>query len=411
MKHHFPGLKKDHTAAGTLRWRVRMEGNRNKLTKIPMGPGEPGFDEHYHAARAGQKLEVAKPVRANKGTLDELCDRFLVWMKGQVDAGNLSAMTLSSRRTGLAQACETRDPDGDRTGALDADLPREAFIYIRDAFAERTGAAATCLKALRAAYAWGEDRGYPSSSPVFSVKSGHRSKGGAIPWSAHDVERFLATHGPGTMARLWFCLSYDSHGRIGDMHWLGCGNEAIHNGDPYLEWQPSKKGSAFVSIPLGEMLATELQYHEDRDTYLVTEYGKPFASAGSLDNRVRKWIIAAGLSKTVRNEAGEIEVKATRSQHGIRKGVAELMAERGATEYELMAAFGWTDTKTPSIYTKKFERRGAATSGMKRLPRLTSGPRPENCGPHSSPNANKIGISEEEWQPVGAFTIAKKTIC
>jgi hypothetical protein len=32
------------------------------------------------------------------------------------------------------------------------------------------------------------------------------------------------------------------------------------------------------------------------------------------------------------------------------------MAELGATEYELMAAFGWAEAKTASVYTKKFKR-------------------------------------------------------
>jgi integrase len=306
-------------------------------------------------------------VKAKRGTLDAMCDEFLKWMEGQVEAGNLSQLTLNSRRTGLSQACETKDPQGDRIGSLDADLPREAFVYIRDKFGGRTGAAATCLKALRAAYKWGKDRGYPANSPVFGVESGHKPKGGATSWSAEDVEKFLKAHGPGAMARLWFCLAYATHGRIGDAPFLGPGNEAIHDGDRYLEWQPRKSGSAFVSIPLDDMLAEELKNHEARDTYLVTEYGRPFASSGSLDNRVRKWIVAAGL-------VGE-NGKANRSQHGIRKGVAELMAANGATEYELMSAFGWTEAKTASVYTKNFQRRGAARSAHRRASGAQGGPR------------------------------------
>jgi len=105
-----------------------------------------------------------------------------------------------------------------------------------------------------------------------------------------------------------------------------------------------------VSIPLDEILEEELENHEPRDTYLVTEYGQPFASSGSLDNRVRKWIVAHGL-------VGE-DGKANHSQHGVRKGVAELMAAHGATEYALMSAFGWTEARTAGVYTRKFQRRG-----------------------------------------------------
>lgn len=168
MRHRFPGLLRDTTAAGTLRWRVRKEGEPNKKIPIPCGPGEPGFHEHYYAARAGEKLEIIKPKAPKKGTLDELCDRFLAWMEGRVASGDLSPLTLSSRRTGLKQAREVLDPDGDRMGALDADLPSEAFVHILDTFGGRSGAAHTCLKALRAAYTWGEDRGFPKNSPRLS---------------------------------------------------------------------------------------------------------------------------------------------------------------------------------------------------------------------------------------------------
>lgn len=380
MKHHFPGLKKDYTAAGTLRWRVRMEGQRNKLTPIPMGPGEPGFHEHYAAARRGEKLEIKKPVRARTGTLDALCDGFITWMEEQVKAERLSPLTLSGRKTGLKQACETIDPDGDRMGSLDADLPEEAFLHIQDGFGGRTAAADTCIKALRAAYKWGSKRGYPKNSEVFQVEKVHKDGGGAVSWTAGDVQKFLETHGAGTMARLWFCLAYATHSRIGDAPTMGPSNEAYHGGVRFIEWQPSKKGSAFVSIPMEDILVEELKLHEERGTYLVTEYGRPFASSGSLDNRVRKWIIAAGLFKLVKNMKGEEEKKATRSQHGIRKGVAELMAESGASEFEIMAQFGWTEAKTAAIYTKKFKRRGGAVSASQRMAeaakKATGGPRP-----------------------------------
>lgn len=59
------------------------------------------------------------------------------------------------------------------------------------------------------------------------------------------------------------------------------------------------------------------------------------------------------------------------------------MAERGATEYELGAAFGWTETKTAGVYTKKYQRRDAATAAARRMAGTEHGPRPENRGPAS----------------------------
>ena len=146
-------------------------------------------------------------------------------------------------------------------------------------------------------------------------------------------------------------------------------------------------------MPMHGMLEEELKHHAPRDTYLVTEYGWPFASSGSLDNRVRKWITAAGLV----DAAG----KASRSQHGIRKGVAELMAEAGATEYELMATFGWTETKTAAVYTKKADRRKVATSGAARRAVAEGGPRLATRGPDLPENPMISGDNLAVWQPVG----------
>ena len=412
MKYDYDGLLRDKTAAGSIRWRVRVEGFPNRKIRIPMGPGEPGFDNHYHAARAGEKIETVRPVLAKKGTLDKLCDDYIESMKVQVKAGNLSQLTLSSRTTGLRQACNALTQRGFRFGSLDADLPKKAFVEIRDSFKERTGAGATCLKALRAAYKWRQEaEELEHRSPVFDVKSKHRAKGGATPWSADDVEKFLTRHGPGTMARLWFALAYGTHGRIGDMHTLGPKNEAVRDGVRHLEWQPSKKGSAFVSLPIKRILAEELENHDQRDTYLVTEYGWAFASPGSLDNRVRKWIIEAGLCVDATDDDGNLiytdkektKVKklATRSQHGIRKGVAEYMAGSGATEYELMSSFGWTDARTARIYTEKFKRIGAAAAASARLANAQSGPRATKRGPHASKDANKNSGLLDGWQPVG----------
>lgn len=285
---HYPGLCKEVTPAGSLRWRVRVGGNKTKKVTTPVGPEHEDFQWHYEAAREGRKLPHQPPAKPSRGTLDEMCERFWGWMGNQVSAGNLSQATLDSRRTGLTQACECLSPKGLRIGSLKADLPREAFARIRDSFGARTGAAETCLKALRAAYTWGMDRGYPEDSPVFRVKSDHRSKGGAVPWTEAERRKFLDCHGPGTMARRWFLLARDTAGRIGDMHTLGPANEVLSNDRLFISWQTGKRGSQPVKVPMSQELMVELaSVADDAPSYLVTEYGRPFASSGSLGNRVR----------------------------------------------------------------------------------------------------------------------------
>ena len=40
------------------------------------------------------------------------------------------------------------------------------------------------------------------------------------------------------------------------------------------------------------------------------------------------------------------------SSHGLRKASATILAEAGATEHQLMAIFGWSDSKMAQHYTK-----------------------------------------------------------
>jgi integrase len=389
----YAGLCREETAAGTIRWRVRVEGQKARRITVPVSPDDPDFEDHYLAARAGQRLEKKPAPTVRKNTLDELASRFLKWMGEQVEAGNLSEATLASRRTGLRQACDCPSPNGPmRMGAMRTELPREAFGHIRDSFGTRTGAAQTCLKVLRAAYRWGEDHGYPVDSPVHKVKSNHVEKGGAEPWSDDDVKRFLACHGPGTMARRWFLLAKLTAGRIGDMHLLGPQNERVRDDRLYIRYQPGKRGSSLVELPLPFDFMMEIaDLPADARAYLLTEHGEPFASSGALDNRVRKWILAAGLSEPMTDHDGNVvldangrpKLVATRSQHGIRKRRAEQIAEASGSVYEVMAHLSHSDPKTSTVYTKRVNRARLAERAALRAEAMSAAqgvPRPQNRG-------------------------------
>lgn len=142
-----------------------------------------------------------------------------------------------------------------------------------------------------------------------------------------------------------------------------------------------------------DMLVEELRHHEDRATYLVTAHGEPFASSATLGTRVRKGIADAALV--------DPEVKANGSQHGIRKGVADLMAEAGATEYQLMATFGWTEARPAGVYTRKADRRRTATAAAQVPARAEVGPRTADRGPQREETSTKRMYKGEAWQPVG----------
>ncbi len=55
------------------------------------------------------------------------------------------------------------------------------------------------------------------------------------------------------------------------------------------------------------------------------------------------------------------------SAHGVRKGLAELLAELGCSQYEIMAILGHSEAKTSEVYTRRVERWKLAKSAIERI--------------------------------------------
>jgi len=407
----YPGLCEEFTPAGTPRYRVRVVGQKKKKIGLPIGMTDqhPEFDAAYNAAREGKKHVSQAAAKVRPKTLDDLRLKYIAAMKVLLKTGDLQQPTVDGRTRGLKKACDVKKGKV-RIGSMNADLPEEAFFHILDSFGVETGAAENTLKALKAAYKWGRTRGFPKSSAVLQVPSPHKGKGGATPWTADDEAKFLECHGPGTMARRWFLLAKNMAGRIGDTHDIGPGNIKLKEGRAYLAWQPKKRGSKRVEVPLMFELAEELQRGIAHDeAFLINAHGRPYASAGSLDNRIRKWVIAAGLFKEVeeqnlKTKKKETVKKAIRSQHGIRKATALELAHAGASVFEIAARLSHSDVKSSAPYVADVDRARLAESGFELVQQALenqSVPHPELRGTLEPDEANKIEASEKKWQPVG----------
>lgn len=160
------------------------------------------------------------------------------------------------------------------------------------------------------------------------------------------------------MARLWFLLSLNTLPRISDVYRLGPKDVLVGpDGQEILDFQPSKSGSAPVVVPMLAQLKEELAVHPDGATFLMTEKGKSYASSEAMRNRIQDWTAQAKLPKG-------------RTQNGIRKGAAELLAAAGATQYEIMSLMAHTEAKTSEVYTKKVERASLAAVAIGRLSKL-----------------------------------------
>lgn len=142
--------------------------------------------------------------------------------------------------------------------------------------------------------------------------------------------------------------------RIGDAVQLGRGHEHDRDGITTLRWQPAKKGSAPVEIPILPPLYKATRASKVQGaTYLLNSKGKPFSSPDTLGQMFKRWCLAADLPK--------------RSSHGIRKAAGHLLAQEGCTQYQIMCIHGHTQAQTSEVYTKGVERWRLAKEAMDSL--------------------------------------------
>lgn len=355
---HFPGLVPRLRNGKVVSWRVRVEGDRNRKITLPVGPDHPQFHEHYRAARVGEKLDA--PPEDEPGTMGHLMAMYLRHLNAMVESGEASPLTLKERRSlsefVLEQRSEQNKSRGRSYRTLPTSIPAEELEAFKDRLAGKPGKARNVWKCMTAAYDFGMRRKICSTNPFRSVeKPVYKSAGGAAPWTLDDLKKFREHHGPGTTAHTALSLFMFTACRIGDAYWLGRSQEVMRDGVLWLEWQPTKKGSKPVSIPMLDPLvrATRAQTVVG-DAYLLSQQGKPFASAEALRNKMQQWTKDAGLPKG-------------RTSHGIRKAAGHLLAINGATQYEIMAVHGHANASTSEVYTQTVERMRLGQMAVQKL--------------------------------------------
>lgn len=153
------------------------------------------------------------------------------------------------------------------------------------------------------------------------------------------------------------------------------GPEHLKNGWLIFTQQKNKKRKPIrMEIPVRPELRSILAASATgKETFLVTEFNKPFTSNG-FGNWFRKQCDAAGLSHC--------------TAHGLRKAAAARLAELGAPENEIMAITGHRTSKEITRYTRGARQRVLAENAMARFahPNVS----------HSSPKSGKVPHRPEE---------------
>lgn len=361
VRKNYPGLTVTTAPSGAKRIRVRVEGDRNKKITLKVTLDHPKFSEHYTAARAGIAMAAEPETTAVKHSLGWMVELYLRHLEALAESGTGSELTFKQRRNLLTRLCKhpTPRPDGTITtyGAKSIQAPASAFVALRDDMSATSAEADNMIKAIRSMYAWAMKGNAIVSqmvkvNPLHGIEKIHVSRGGAVPWTSADLIKFKERHPPGTMAHLALTIHMFTAARRSDAYLFGRGHEVERDGIRWLCWQPAKKGSAAVELPMMPPLIEATRASKViGKTYLLNAHGQPFNSAASYGGWFRKRISEAGLKG--------------RSSHGVRKAMAELLAESGCGENQISAVLSHTKPGTSAIYTRKANRRKMAADAMK----------------------------------------------
>jgi integrase len=315
--------------------RVRFR-HRGFSTYISGTPWSDDFMRQLAAAIDGVKMptEIGAP-RTRAGSFDALCVSYY----RSPDFLGLKTTTQSVRRNII-----------ERFRALHGSKPLKGLrrTHIKEiigAKAETPEAANNLLKVLRVLLDYAVDQEMIDSNPATGVKR-YRSRGDGIhTWSEEEIAQFESQHAVGTRARLALALLLYTAQRRGDV--VRMGKQHI-SGDNIAVRQ--EKTDSPLLIPIHPSLARALaSVPRTNLTFLMTERGAPFTSAG-FGNWFRDQCNAAGLPQC--------------SAHGLRKAAATRLANAGCSNEQIKALTGHRSDSALAPYTRAADQQRLARQAL-----------------------------------------------
>lgn len=324
MKINLPHVTTRANSDGSLRYYFFRRGQ--PLTRLPGVPNTAEFTAKYEEC----KNWVAPHIASYEGSFEAMCDDY---MKSTAFTSKAKATRDARKRIILSMMKEPIDP------AKPHRFGQEQFKRIgiahldvlRDRKAANPNAANERLKILSQVYKFAKVK----PNPVRDIERLSVPKGGHEIATDEDIARYEARH-PSGPPRLAMTLLKAFGPRVSDLRLLG--RQHVKNG---LLCFITVKTGMLCELPVGNV-----DLPRDRMTFVLTEDGAAFASDKAISARVAKWF----------RQAGVFGVTA----HGVRKWRATKMAEGGATEYQLMAYFGWRDAKEAKPYIEAANRQKLA---------------------------------------------------
>lgn len=329
----FPGVGNQPTTDrhGKKRWRLRKTvGGRKVDVYLPGAYGSAGFRAAYDAA-------INPPASENKSNAaPSSFDRVIAHYLTSKDFKLLAASTRNAKRRRL---------DAIRTLIGKAQLADLEPYHVENLMDRKGGpdAANRLHKELAEMYGYAQKKlGYGGTHPTDRVERRKVKTTGFHTWSAEEVQQFRDHHESGTLARLAFELILGTGAARQDACSMGRQNIKGTN-----IWYRRGKTGQDVTLPL--RLLPELQ-HELR---LVSTHQAQFFNytVESFGNWFADHCKEANLPDNCR-------------AHGLRKYGATRLAERGATEFQVMAFLAHKDPREARRYVQAANRTKLAADAL-----------------------------------------------
>jgi integrase len=332
-------LQRQLSRHGKTVWYVRF-GHGPRI-RIKAAYGTPEFEAEYEAAITGERAKTTPTTR--KGSLEWLYEHYRetgAWRE-------LSVATRRQRENIFAGVMEKSASESYAT------IKRRDIEAGKDRRRETPAQARNFLDAMRGLFRWALEAELVDIDPTAGVKNPKRKKGeGFKAWTLEDVAAFTKKWPQGTRQYVWLHVLLYVGVRRGDAVVLG----KQHMRDGVLTFVTEKgheRERIEVSRRVEPEFAAALAVGPCGDlAFVCGERGHPLTKE-SFGNEFKDACLKAGILD--------------KSAHGLRKLSATIWAERGATEHELMAMFGWMTPQMASLYTRTAHRKKLALTAYDRL--------------------------------------------
>jgi integrase len=332
---------------GKPRFYFRRKGF--KSVALPDLPWSPTFMAAYEEALAARPPQIGVN-RVKPGSMRALAISYF----SSIDFRSMKANSQYVRRKIIEHFSEQTDKDGGKYGDKNAvTLQREHIVKLMAARAEKPESANGLRKALRAMMKHAVEIGLRADDPTRDVKALRpKSKLGFHRWTEAEIAQFEARHPIGTKPRLALALGLYTGQARQDVVTMG----PQHVKHEVLNWvrgKTERTTGTELAIPIHPTLRKIIDATPSGHlTFLVTEFGKPFAVAG-FGNWFREQCDMANLHHC--------------SFHGLRKAASVRLAEAGCTPHEIAAITGHASLKEVVRYTNTVDRKRLARAAMDKM--------------------------------------------